>query len=70
MKDIARKPVVKRWFTWWLDKVMNCAPVTYWDSEELSALLRDIGFRVYVHPMLDYLPYPHILYICEKVEAR
>lgn len=71
IKDIARTPVVKRWFTWWVDKLMDYrAPVHYWDSEELMALLEDIGFRVYVHPILDYLPYPHVLYICEKIEKQ
>jgi hypothetical protein len=30
-------------------------------------VLRDVGFRVYRHVMVDILPYPHILYVCERL---
>ena len=29
----------------------------------LAGLLRDVGFRVHRHLMVDFLPYPHVLYI-------
>jgi 2-polyprenyl-6-hydroxyphenyl methylase/3-demethylubiquinone-9 3-methyltransferase len=68
IKDVDRSPVYKRWFTLALDKAMDPrAPVRYWSGEELGALLRDIGFRVYRHLMVDILPYPHILYVCERL---
>jgi len=67
IKDINDRPAYKRWFTWWLDKAMDYkTPVHYWPRKELLALLERIGFKVYVHEMVDYLPYPHIIYICTK----
>lgn len=67
LKDIDRKPVLKRWFTWWLDKAMDPkTPVSYWEPKDLQALLERVGFRVHRHLMVDILPYPHIIYICEK----
>jgi hypothetical protein len=44
-------------------------PVRYWAAEELQALLTDIGFGVHRHAMVDYLPYPHVIYICRRNEA-
>jgi hypothetical protein len=41
-------------------------PVHYWPAEELGGLLEDVGFRVHRHLMVDFLPYPHILYIAER----
>ncbi len=68
VKDVDRQPAYKRWFTHALDKVMDPrAPVHYWGASELQALLEDIGFAVYRHLMVDFLPYPHILYICRKL---
>jgi 2-polyprenyl-3-methyl-5-hydroxy-6-metoxy-1,4-benzoquinol methylase len=68
IKDVDRSPAYKRWFTLVLDKLMDPrAPVRYWSGEELTGLLRDVGFRVYRHLMIDILPYPHILYVCERL---
>ena len=67
IKDIATKPAFKRWFTWWLDKLMDFkTPVYYWPEDKLRQLLAEHGFSIYSHHMVDYLPYPHILYICRK----
>ena len=67
IKDVDRSPAWKRWFTHALDKVMDPgAPVRYWAGDELGALLEAVGFRVYRHLMVDILPYPHILYACER----
>jgi len=67
VKDVAARPAYKRWFTFVLDKVMDYkTPVHYWEVEELrSELLRHFK-TVYVHAMIDYLPYPHVLYVCRK----
>jgi cyclopropane fatty-acyl-phospholipid synthase-like methyltransferase len=66
VKDVDTRPAPKRWFTWLLDKAMAPAtPVRYWSAEELTAALEDTGFRVRRHLMVDVLPYPHILYVCE-----
>jgi SAM-dependent methyltransferase len=67
VKDVDTRPVLKRWFTWLLDRaMMPRAPVHYWSAAELSALMEDVGFRVRRHLLIDILPYPHVLYVCER----
>jgi cyclopropane fatty-acyl-phospholipid synthase-like methyltransferase len=67
IKDVDTQPAYKRWFTHALDKIMDPrTPVRYWGAEELQQLLERVGFRVRRHLMVDILPYPHILYICER----
>jgi cyclopropane fatty-acyl-phospholipid synthase-like methyltransferase len=66
IKDVRRRPAYKRWFTYVLDKLMDYkSPVHYWELEVLKALVEKLGFTVHVHTMVDYLPYPHVLYICQ-----
>lgn len=66
VKDVDDRPTPKRWFTWALDKAMAPAtPVHYWSSEALARALDEAGFVVYRHLMVDWLPYPHVLYVCE-----
>jgi SAM-dependent methyltransferase len=66
VKDVDDRPAPKRWFTWLLDKAMGpTAPVHYWSAEDLTRLLDASGFRVRRHLMVDVLPYPHVLYVCE-----
>jgi 2-polyprenyl-3-methyl-5-hydroxy-6-metoxy-1,4-benzoquinol methylase len=68
IKDVDVRPTYKRWFTHVLDKLMDPrSPVRYWSTEELQSLLEEVGFRVYRHLMVDALPYPHVLYINEKL---
>jgi SAM-dependent methyltransferase len=67
VKDVDSRPAYKRWFTCALDWAMDPrSPVHYWSGEELQGLLEDVGFTVYRHLMVDFLPYPHILYVCER----
>jgi len=67
IKDVERRPFYKRWFTHALDLAMDPrSPVRYWAAEELTPVLESAGFRVYRHLMVDILPYPHILYVCER----
>lgn len=66
VKDVDTRPAPKRWFTWALDKAMApTSEVHYWSADALTAALGVAGFRVYRHVMVDILPYPHVLYICE-----
>jgi 2-polyprenyl-3-methyl-5-hydroxy-6-metoxy-1,4-benzoquinol methylase len=68
VKDVDVRPAPKRWFTWLLDKALApWAPVRYWPAEELTQLLEASGFRVRRHLMVDFLPYPHVLYVCERL---
>jgi ubiquinone/menaquinone biosynthesis C-methylase UbiE len=67
VKDVDARPAAKRWFTWALDKAMApAAPVHYWTVDDLTAVLEATGFRVRRHLMVDVLPYPHVLYACER----
>ena len=67
IKDVDAKPAYKRWFTWVMDKLVDPhTPVSYWDASELVELLTTRGFSVHRHAMIDYLPYPHMLYVCTR----
>jgi 2-polyprenyl-3-methyl-5-hydroxy-6-metoxy-1,4-benzoquinol methylase len=67
VKDIERSPSFKLGFTWALDKAMDYrAPVRYWAPEEIQPLIERAGFVVHRHRMIDYLPYPHILYVSTR----
>lgn len=64
IKDVDAAPTPQLAFTWLLDKMMDVkAPVRYWAPSEIHPLLEALGFEVFQHRMIDYLPYPHILYI-------
>ncbi|MGH7357002.1 MAG: class I SAM-dependent methyltransferase [Candidatus Rokuibacteriota bacterium] len=66
VKDVDTRPAPKRWFTWALDRAMAPrTPVRYWPADELARALEAAGFRVRRHLMVDLLPYPHVLYVCE-----
>jgi cyclopropane fatty-acyl-phospholipid synthase-like methyltransferase len=66
VKDVDTRPAPKRWFTWVLDKAMApSAPVHYWSAHALAGALEDAGFQVRRHLMVDLLPYPHVLYVCQ-----
>ncbi|HEU4367549.1 MAG TPA: class I SAM-dependent methyltransferase [Methylomirabilota bacterium] len=66
VKDVDTQPAPKRWFTWALDKAMAPrTPVRYWSAEALTRALVAAGFVVRRHLMVDWMPYPHILYVCE-----
>jgi len=67
VKDVDTRPAPKRWFTWALDKLLQpSTPVTYWSAEALTAALEAAGFTVRRHAMRDFLPYPHVLYVCTR----
>ncbi len=67
VKDVDTQPAYKRWFTHVLDLLVSPGGVIhYWPAAELQALLQRIGFRVYRHLMVDFLPYPHVLYVCYR----
>jgi cyclopropane fatty-acyl-phospholipid synthase-like methyltransferase len=68
VKDVDSRPAWKRWFTRTLDFAMDPrTPVHYWPAAALTDLLEDVGFRVHRHLMVDFLPYPHVLYIAERL---
>ena len=67
VKDVDRRPAYKRWFTHALDLVVSPgSPPHYWAADTLQAEIEEAGFRVFRHSMVDFLPYPHVLYVCRK----
>lgn len=67
VKDVADRPAYKRWFTWALDKAMDYrTPVCYWSIDDMRRMLAGQGYVVHVHRMVDYLPYPHVIYVCTR----
>jgi len=70
VKDVDSRPAYKRWFTHALDLLVSPkSPPHYWPAETLQAALENVGFQVFRHAMVDFLPYPHVLYICRKPVA-
>ena len=68
VKDVDSRPAYKRWFTHALDLAMDPrTPVHYWPADALQALMESVGFRVYRHLMVDMFPYPHVLYVGERL---
>jgi SAM-dependent methyltransferase len=66
VKDVDTRPAPKRWFTWLLDRAMApTTPVHYWSADALTRARVEAGFGVHRHLMVDLLPYPHVLYVCE-----
>lgn len=67
LKDVSDRPVYKMLFTLALDRAMvGFEPIRYWPPKELAGVLDRLGLDVKRHLMNDYLPYPHVLYICRK----
>jgi ubiquinone/menaquinone biosynthesis C-methylase UbiE len=67
VKDVDVTPAYKRAFTWLLDKGMSPrTAVRYWPQREMISLLKSLGLTVYKHAMVDYLPYPHMIYVGHK----
>jgi 2-polyprenyl-3-methyl-5-hydroxy-6-metoxy-1,4-benzoquinol methylase len=68
IKDVDSSPVPKMAFTWLLDKLMDVrAPVRYWPQKEVIELMQSVGLVVHRHALVDILPYPHMIYIGQKI---
>ena len=67
VKEVERDPLWKMAFTYLLDLLMDVrGNFHYWNRCHLQKTIEDAGFVVKHHSMVDYLPYPHILYVCTK----
>ncbi len=68
VKDLDTSPAWQRLFAHGLDLAMSpTSPVRYWPTHEIVELLTRKGYDVKKHAMVDYLPYPHVLYVCTRV---
>lgn len=67
VKDLDTHPRWQRVFAHVLDVLMSpSSPPHYWSQDRLAELLEDVGFTVKRHAMIDYLPYPHVLFVGKK----
>lgn len=71
VKDVSDRPWHKMAFTWILDVLMTLGERPHYLSpERFLGIFTSFGAEVRVHRINDYLPYPHILYICAKPFSR
>ena len=70
VKDVDTRPWYKCAFTFLLDMLMDPrGRVHYWEASRLQATIEVHGFQVRRHTLVDYLPYPHVLYVCRRQAA-
>jgi 2-polyprenyl-3-methyl-5-hydroxy-6-metoxy-1,4-benzoquinol methylase len=68
IKDIARKPALKLFFTWVLDVLMTRGfDMRYWDERRFRGGM-DPAFRMETYRIPHWLPYPHVLYVFSRDE--
>jgi 2-polyprenyl-3-methyl-5-hydroxy-6-metoxy-1,4-benzoquinol methylase len=67
VKDISTHSRFKTFFTWALDVVMTRGfDMSYWSETQFHNLLGEHFGRIETFPLSDWLPYPHIVYLCEQ----
>lgn len=71
VKDVTRRPFHAMAFTWLLDVLMTRSFDMWYMSE--ADFVRDLGdaaWSVEMYPIADWLPYPHIVYLCQRGEEH
>ncbi len=67
VKDVADRPWFKCAFTWILDVLMTKGEIpNYLSVQQFLDHFDALGANVSVHCLDDYLPFPHVLYVCRK----
>lgn len=67
IKDVTTHPFLKIGFTWALDVLMTRGlEMWYWNEQTFCEVLERHFNRVDTFPISDWLPYPHIVYLCEN----
>ena len=68
VKDVTTHPFPKIAFTWVLDVLMTHGFEMWFRNEKHYYDLFGKHFnRVEMYPIVDWLPYPHLIYLCENV---
>lgn len=68
VKDVTTHPFPKIAFTWALDVLMTHGfEMWYWGEKRFYESLGTHFNRVEMYPIVDWLPYPHVIYLCENV---
>jgi SAM-dependent methyltransferase len=69
VKDVTTHPFLKIAFTWALDVIMtHSLDMWYWDEKRFYETFGLHFNRVEMYPIVDWLPYPHVIYLCENVD--
>lgn len=67
VKDLDTQPAWQRVFAHVLDVAMSpSSPPHYWSQDDMTVELTRAGFTVKRHVLIDYLPYPHVLFVATK----
>lgn len=70
VKELDTSPTWQRVFAHALDLAMSPdSPPHYWPQEKLASTIEAAGFSVKRHQLIDYLPYPHVLYVATKLAS-
>ncbi len=68
VKDVTTHPFHKLAFTWGLDVLMTRGfQMWYWNETKFNAACKKYFKRLDTFPISDWMPYPHVVYLCEKV---
>lgn len=71
IKDVTTRPFFKIAFTWALDVVMTKSlDMWYWNEKKFYKKLGRHFDRIEMYPITDWLPYPHVIYLCENVAEQ
>lgn len=71
IKDVTTHPFPKIAFTWALDVLMTRGfDMWFWNEKRFYELLSKYFDRVEMYPIADWLPYPHVIYLCESIAAE
>jgi 2-polyprenyl-3-methyl-5-hydroxy-6-metoxy-1,4-benzoquinol methylase len=69
IKDVTTHPFHELAFTWALDVLMTRGlEMWYWNEEKFHTLLNGLFRRVDTLPITDWMPYPHVIYLCEDAK--
>ncbi len=69
IKEIARRPAYKRWFTWLLDVAMTQSFDMWYRPAETYRALVAPELTMETYPIADWLPYPHVVYLFTRPEG-
>lgn len=71
IKDVTTHPFPKIAFTWALDVVMTRGfDMWFWNEKRFYEELNTHFNRVEMYPIVDWLPYPHVIYLCENISLE
>jgi 2-polyprenyl-3-methyl-5-hydroxy-6-metoxy-1,4-benzoquinol methylase len=71
VKDVTTHPLPKIGFTWMLDVLMTGGFEMWFRNENYYYDLFSSHFEaIEMYPIADWLPYPHVIYLCQKQSEK